>query len=99
MQWDDSFRPTCLKRTGSRIKFHAPNVVDFDDIFRTQLANFRKLWLRNTLLSKAPSVGLSAKLSKTSKINYLTPPRMLALYQANVPMSIAEFVFPNTLPT
>jgi hypothetical protein len=46
-----------------------------------------------------PRGGLSLRLFNRSKINYLTPPQMPALYQANVPMSIAEFVFPNTLPT
>jgi len=35
-----------------------------------------------------PRGGLSLELYNESKINYLTPPQIPALYQANVPMSI-----------
>jgi hypothetical protein len=37
--------------------------------------------------SLVPRGGLSLKLCNRSKINYLTPPQMFALYQANVPVS------------
>jgi len=37
-----------------------------------------------------PRGGLSLGPLNISKINYLTPPQILALYQANVPMSTVK---------
>jgi hypothetical protein len=40
MQRNDPLRSTCFKRASHRIEFPAPDVVKFDDVFRTQLAEF-----------------------------------------------------------
>jgi hypothetical protein len=46
--------------------------------------------IRGYVGEMVPRGGLSLSPFNTSKINYLTPPQMSALYQENVPMSTVK---------
>src|SRR5712664_166704 len=39
MQRNNALRPARLQRASFRIQFHAPDIVDLDDVLRPQLAN------------------------------------------------------------